>query len=74
MKYAVAAFVTMMSLVFVKHVPAAEPKAILVFGDSSSEGFMLKQQRSLPGFTCEKATRRGPELFRDQCERHRRNN
>ena len=74
MKYAVAAFLAMMSLVFVEHAPAAEPKAILVFGDSLSEGFMLKQQRSLPGFTCKKAARRGPELFSDQRDRHRRDN
>ena len=37
MKYAVAAFLAMMSLVFAEHAPAAEPKAILVFGDSLSE-------------------------------------
>jgi len=74
MKYAVAAFLAMMSLVFAEHAPAAEPKAILVFGDSLSEGFMLKHSEAYPRFTCKKATRGGPEFFSDQRERHRRDN
>ena len=41
MKCAVAAFLAMMSLVFAEHAPAAETKALLVFGDSLSDGFML---------------------------------
>src|SRR6478736_3528092 len=48
MKYAVAAFLAMMSLVFVEHAPAAEPKAILVFGDSLSGGFTLKSSEVYP--------------------------
>ena len=74
MKYAVAAFLAVMSLVFAEHAPAAEPKAILVFGDSLSERLHPQKQRSLPGFTCKKTARRGPELFSDQRERFRRDN
>src|SRR4029077_13326233 len=33
-------------------------------------GIHAQTQRSLPCFTCKKAACRGPELFRDQCERH----
>ncbi|HEV8418677.1 MAG TPA: arylesterase [Candidatus Udaeobacter sp.] len=54
MKYAVAAFLAMMSLVFAEHAPAAEPKAILVFGDSLSEGFMLKQSEAYPALLAKK--------------------
>jgi acyl-CoA thioesterase-1 len=38
----------MMSLVFAEHAPAAEPRSILVFGDSLSEGFMLKHSEAYP--------------------------
>src|SRR5258707_353518 len=48
MKCAVAAFLAMMSLVFAKHAPAAQPKPILVFGDSLSDGFMLKRSQAHP--------------------------
>jgi len=48
MKYAVTAFLVMMSLVFVEHASSAEPKAILVFGDSLSEGFMLEHTEAYP--------------------------
>src|SRR6266508_1016944 len=54
MKYAVAAFLAMMSLVFVEHAPAAEPKAILVFGDSLSGGFMLKSGEAYPALVAKK--------------------
>src|SRR5258708_19541135 len=54
MKYAVAAFLAMMSLVFAEHAPAAEPKAILVFGDSLSEGFMLKHSEAYPALLAKK--------------------
>jgi acyl-CoA thioesterase I len=53
MKYAVAAFLVM-SLAFVEHAPAAEPKAILVFGDSLSEGFMLKHSEAYPALIAKK--------------------
>ncbi|HEX4706919.1 MAG TPA: arylesterase [Candidatus Udaeobacter sp.] len=54
MKYAVAAFLAMMSLVFVDHAPAAEPKTILVFGDSLSDGFMLKRSQAYPALLAKK--------------------
>src|SRR5215475_14899233 len=54
MKYAVAAFVSMMSLVFTEHSPAAEPKTILVFGDSLSDGFMLKRSEAYPALLAKK--------------------
>jgi acyl-CoA thioesterase-1 len=54
MKYAVAAFLAMMSLVFAEHAPAAEPKAILVFGDSLSEGFMLNSSEAYPALLAKK--------------------
>jgi acyl-CoA thioesterase-1 len=54
MKYAVAAFLAMMSLVFAEHAPAAEPKTILVFGDSLSDGFMLKRSQAYPALLAKK--------------------
>jgi acyl-CoA thioesterase-1 len=54
MKYAFAAFVAMTSLVFAEHAPAAESKAILVFGDSLSEGFMLKHSEAYPALLAKK--------------------
>src|SRR3954453_22993956 len=54
MKYAAAAFLAMMSLVFAEHAPAATPKAILVFGDSLSEGFMLKHSEAYPALLAKK--------------------
>jgi acyl-CoA thioesterase-1 len=54
MKYAVAAFLAMMSLVFVEHAPAAEPKTVLVFGDSLSDGFMLKRSQAYPALLAKK--------------------
>ncbi len=54
MKYAVAAFLVMMSLALAEHTPAAEPKAILVFGDSLSEGFMLKHSEAYPALLAKK--------------------
>jgi acyl-CoA thioesterase-1 len=54
MKYAVAAFITIMSLVFVEHASAAGPKAILVFGDSLSGGFTLKSSEAYPALLAKK--------------------
>jgi acyl-CoA thioesterase I len=48
MKFAVAAFLAIMSVLFVEHVPAAETKTILVFGNSLSDGFMLKRSEAYP--------------------------
>src|SRR5213592_846890 len=54
MKCAVATFLAMMSLVFAEHVPAAETKSILVFGDSLSDGFMLKRSEAYPALLAKK--------------------
>src|SRR5947208_7065995 len=54
MKCAVAAFLATMSLVFAKHAPAAQPKTILVFGDSLSDGFMLKRSEAYPALLAKK--------------------
>src|SRR6478609_11046963 len=54
MKRAFAAFVAMMSLVFSEHAPGAGPKAILVFGDSLSGGFMLKSSEAYPALLAKK--------------------
>src|SRR5215203_1969732 len=50
----VARFLIIMSIVFAQHAPAAEPKAILVFGDSLSEGFMLKHSEAYPALLAKK--------------------
>src|SRR5437764_8229647 len=54
MKCAVAAFLAMMSLVFAEHAPAAETKALLVFGDSLSDGFMLRRSEAYPALLAKK--------------------
>src|SRR6266852_5172636 len=54
MKCAVAAFLAIMSLVFAEHAPAAETKALLVFGDSLSDGFMLKRSEAYPALLAKK--------------------
>src|SRR5438552_1710962 len=54
MKCAVATFLAMMSLVFAEHAPAAETKTILVFGDSLSDGFMLKRSEAYPALLTKK--------------------
>ena len=54
MKCAVATFLAMMFLVFAEHAPAAQPKAILVFGDSLSDGFMLKRSEAYPALLAKK--------------------
>src|SRR5437762_12660923 len=59
MKYAVAGFLSMMSLGFAEHAPAAETKTILVFGDSLSEGFMLKHSEAYPALLAKKLRAEG---------------
>ena len=54
MKRAVAAFLAMMPLIFAEHSPAAETKTILVFGDSLSDGFMLKRSEAYPALLAKK--------------------
>jgi acyl-CoA thioesterase I len=62
MKCAVAAFLTMMSLVFAEHMCAAEMKTILVFGDSLSDGFMLKRSEAYPALVAKKLRTAGLNL------------
>jgi acyl-CoA thioesterase I len=50
----IAAFVITMSIVFGQPAPAAEPKTILVFGDSLSEGFMLRHSEAYPALLAKK--------------------
>lgn len=50
----IARFLIIMSIVFAEHAPAAEPKAILVFGDSLSEGFMLKHSEAYSALLAKK--------------------
>ena len=54
MKFAVAAFFAIMSTLFAEHVPAAETKTVLVFGDSLSDGFMLKRSEAYPALLAKK--------------------
>jgi len=48
------AFLTMISLVFAERAPAADTKTILVFGDSLSDGFMLKRSEAYPDLLAKK--------------------
>src|SRR6516225_12160612 len=54
MKCAVAAFLAMMSLIVSAQNAAAEQKTILVFGDSLSDGFMLKRSEAYPALLAKK--------------------
>src|SRR6516164_3987867 len=54
MKCAVAAFLAMMSLVLAQPATATETKTILVFGDSLSDGFMLKRSEAYPALLAKK--------------------
>jgi len=58
MKGALAAFLAMMSLVSGEHA-AAETKSILVFGDSLSDGFMLKRTEAYPALLAKKLRAEG---------------
>ena len=49
----------MMSLVFAEHRPDAETKTILVFGDSLSDGFMLKRSEAYPALLAKKLSAAG---------------
>jgi acyl-CoA thioesterase-1 len=54
MKPAAATFLIIMSIVFAHHATAAETKTILVFGDSLSDGFMLKRSEAYPALLARK--------------------
>src|SRR5499427_1021953 len=50
----IATFLLIVSLLFGEHAPAAETKTILVFGDSLSDGFMLKRSEAYPAVLAKK--------------------
>ena len=50
----IATFLIIVSIVFAQQAPAAQPKAILVFGDSLSDGFMLKRSEAYPALLAKK--------------------
>jgi len=50
----IATFLIIVSIVFAQQAPAAQPKAILVFGDSLSDGFMLKRSEAYPALIAKK--------------------
>jgi acyl-CoA thioesterase-1 len=54
MKRATTAFLTIVSIVLAQLAPAAEMKTILVFGDSLSDGFMLKRSQAYPALLAKK--------------------
>ena len=54
MKRSIASFLAIVSILLPQIASAAEPKAILVFGDSLSEGFMLKHSEAYPALLAKK--------------------
>ena len=54
MNWAVAVFLSICSTMLAQVTSAAEPKAILVFGDSLSDGFMLKRSEAYPALLAKK--------------------
>ena len=54
MKYAIAAFLAILPMVFAQVASAAEMKSILVFGDSLSDGFMLQRSEAYPALLAKK--------------------
>src|SRR6266700_3728086 len=54
MKRAITAFLASLSIVLAQLASAAEMKTILVFGDSLSDGFMLKRSQAYPALLAKK--------------------
>src|SRR5881396_1308323 len=54
MKRPIPAFVAILSIMFTQGASAAETKSILVFGDSLSDGFMLKRSEAYPALLAKK--------------------
>ena len=54
MKYAIAAFLAIWSIIPAQLASAAETKSILVFGDSLSDGFMLQRSEAYPALLAQK--------------------
>src|SRR5215471_13233407 len=59
----IATFLITVSIVFGQPAPAAEPKTILVFGDSLSDGFMLKRSEAYPALLAKKLRAAGPNFL-----------
>src|SRR5216117_3677159 len=54
MKRAITAFLASLSIVLAQPASAAEMKTIFVFGDSLSDGFMLKRSQAYPALLAKK--------------------
>jgi acyl-CoA thioesterase I len=54
MKRAIGGFLAILSIVLAQPTSAAETKTILVFGDSLSDGFMLKRSEAYPALLAKK--------------------
>jgi lysophospholipase L1-like esterase len=54
MNHAIAAFLAIFSAMVAQKTFAAEPKTILVFGDSLSDGFMLRRSEAYPALLAKK--------------------
>jgi acyl-CoA thioesterase-1 len=59
MNCAIAVFLVILSTVLSQPTSAAEPKTILVFGDSLSDGFMLKRSEAYPALIAKKVRAAG---------------
>src|SRR5438874_7163520 len=58
----IAAFLAIWSIVFTQWASAAEMKSILVFGDSLSDGFMLKRSEAYPALLAKKVHAAAPNF------------
>src|SRR5882724_806726 len=54
MKRAIGGFLAILSILLAQSTSAAETKTILVFGDSLSDGFMLKRSQAYPALLAKK--------------------
>ena len=54
MKHAIAVFLAILSMTPAQLASAAQPKSILVFGDSLSDGFMLQRSEAYPALLAKK--------------------
>src|SRR5207248_8701994 len=59
MKYAIATFLAIWSIIPAQLASAAETKSILVFGDSLSDGFMLQRSEAYPALLAKKVEAAG---------------
>ena len=54
MKACVALLGVVVAMLFISTIADAAPKAVLVFGDSLSDGFMLKRSEAYPALLAKK--------------------